>query len=31
MTESLRELVDDERRALIDTLGSLTDEQWQVP
>ncbi len=31
MTESLRHLIDDERRALIETLGSLTDEQWQAP
>lgn len=30
MTESLRDLIDDERRALIDTLRSLTDEQWRV-
>ena len=31
MTEPLRHLIDEERRALIETLGSLTDEQWQAP
>ena len=31
MTESLSDLVDAERRALIETLEPLTDEQWQAP
>lgn len=31
MTEPLRHLIDEERRALIETLGSLTGEQWQAP
>ena len=31
MTSDLTDLVREERRALIHTLGSLSDEQWQAP